>query len=955
MPPDAAARVLQVALDQMGYSPDSLGPSPLMEALGSASRQLGCVLDGSNALAELAEAMVSGDPNGLLSSRWGRALREWDHAEDAGWVSQTRRHTRDRRDRIYALLAMSDVWNKCCDQWHPPRLADFSEVPVIAIDWVPWYRGVRRTAHEFYWPRFQDYLRSQRWKIESIQDLDRDSTEVVNRLADPEASEAYVARGLVVGYVQSGKTANFTAVIAKAADAGYRLIVILAGTLDILRNQTQRRLDKELIGRELIETHPNEDGRHDYWADADWAEFVSHGALPRELGGFNWRRLTTAAVDYRSLRAGIEALEFRPVMPGRRYNDPAHLHADDVRLLVVKKIPAVLKHVTRDLGRLRTQLSGVPALIIDDESDLASVNTLPPRGGSAEEKQRTKTNAAITELLKTLPRGQYVGYTATPAASVLMDSRDDLFPRDFIIPLPKPSGYMGVAEFFDPDGAPEVDQFREKAFVRHVEGSDTDDGNLRLALDCFVVAGCVKLFREDQGPDRFRHHTMLVHRSHQIKAHETDRELVSGLFNPGEYVSDEGMARLRRVFENDFLVAADVLVRAGRDAAVGQFPPVSQLKDLISRFFERVHPERVLVANGDPKNRERAPNFDLGPLWAVVVGGTKLSRGYTVEGLTISYYRRPVASSDTLMQMGRWFGFRRGYQDLVRVFLGREQRRGKPALDLYEEFRACCNDEEAFRKQLAQYAGDSDHPLRPKDVPPLVYCSGLLTPTAMNKLHYARRIVENPNGRYVERTLAPTRAADIESNWAAFSLLVSQANASRRTLDWKSSGGGRGEIPALVGVAGRAETIAFLKAYKWTRAHVLDAVVGFLEGVTWDSAVDDWLIFMPQRKDGAPDGRHAFADLTTDVRTRSRIGAQDERYKVFSEPEHVEFSKWASCLESEIEGVGQAVGLRRQRRAVLGAYACKDERESRVNLGFFLQMPSNNLTWKVRYQTNHPE
>src|SRR5262249_4710122 len=149
--------------------------------------------------------------------------------------------------------------------------------------------------------------------------------------------------GLVVGYVQSGKTSHFTGVIAKSVDAGYRLIIVLAGTLDILRNQTQRRLDKQLIGKELIKRYTPPGIDHDYFGDKEWPLFVEHGPLPSELGEFDWHRLTGAKVDYRSLLRGLPALEFERKYPDRPINAPENLHGMIARVLVVKKHPTVLK------------------------------------------------------------------------------------------------------------------------------------------------------------------------------------------------------------------------------------------------------------------------------------------------------------------------------------------------------------------------------------------------------------------------------------------------------------------------------------------------------------------------------------------------------------------------------------------------------------------------------------
>ena len=250
---DRWSKVLQAAIDAMGSRSDSLGPRPLLATLLEAFKNRR--IDAATEDAErLAEALLPDDPNEHLALKWGEALRTWDHLELGEWTRGTERHSRERRDLIYELLEMPQGWNRRCEDKHAPRLSSFEAVPVIGAEWTPWYDQSRKELRRFFWSHYKDYLlNTQGWPEASVQNLDRDSNAIVGRLTDPESPAALAVRGLVVGYVQSGKTANFTAVIAKAADAGYRLIIVLAGTLDVLRNQTQRRLDKELIGRELIE------------------------------------------------------------------------------------------------------------------------------------------------------------------------------------------------------------------------------------------------------------------------------------------------------------------------------------------------------------------------------------------------------------------------------------------------------------------------------------------------------------------------------------------------------------------------------------------------------------------------------------------------------------------------------------------------------------------------------
>lgn len=375
-----------------------------------------------------------------------RRLALWDNA-DGDWTKGTPRNSEARRAVVYEALGLDESWTALCNEklpFHP-----IEEATVIAVKNTPWYTPEVRAARSFYWNAYVRQLEANGWDDDAIIQLDQNTNRIVEKLADPKAPAAYQSKGLVVGYVQSGKTANFTGLIAKAADAGYRLIIVMAGVLDVLRSQTQRRLDKELIGRELLQD--------EYKTDPDYEEFVSHGKRPSELSEFDIYRLTGPNDDYKSLAYGKEALKFDRKDASKPFWDPENLHPATARIAIVKKNPAILQKLAADLRALSRDnigapLDQVPVLIIDDESDQASINTATP-SPSGEVIDRTTTNRAIVGLLKQLPRSQYVGFTATPSANALVDpaAADDIFPKDFLISLPRPEGYMGVTEFYDLD------------------------------------------------------------------------------------------------------------------------------------------------------------------------------------------------------------------------------------------------------------------------------------------------------------------------------------------------------------------------------------------------------------------------------------------------------------------------------------------------------------------------
>jgi hypothetical protein len=425
-------------------------------------------------LAHLREAGSTDEVFNLFNHQ----LSVWDYEASYMWIGDTDKNTVERRVKIYALLEIREDEIALLDTKFPANLK-YERPIVIARAHRVWYDLARQRRDSFYRDAYARYLREHRqWTEAQIGDLEESTRLVTERLSDPENAEIFRARGLVVGYVQSGKTANFTGVIARAADAGYRLLIVLAGTLNILRAQTQRRIDRELIGKPFI-TAENEVS---YTNDLEG--FIDHGEFPADTGGFNWHRLTNIEGDYKRLRQGIQSLEFRKHDKTKPFNDRENLSREDARILIVKKVPSVLIKVAADLDAIKSRLADIPTLVIDDESDQASVNTKKPTQEEIEE--RTATNSAIVSLLKQLPRAQYVGYTATPFANVFIDPNiaENLFPKDFIISLPRPVTYMGISDFHDierDDNA--LKGPNEKAFVRDVRGDDSNAQNMQRALD----------------------------------------------------------------------------------------------------------------------------------------------------------------------------------------------------------------------------------------------------------------------------------------------------------------------------------------------------------------------------------------------------------------------------------------------------------------------------------------
>ncbi|WOP19300.1 Z1 domain-containing protein [Raineyella sp. LH-20] len=831
--------------------------------------------------ADLVGILTSGDVNDAARSDFHIQLARWDSASDPSWSDGTAANTPDRRRVILGALGFCEESQAQIDNALPASLAGAVVISGKPADWDPWYSSDLAAQHSFYWDGYRGVLEEKGWSASAVAELDRTTDEVVKRLANPTRNDPYQSKGLVVGHVQSGKTANFTGVIAKAIDVGYKLVIVLTGTIELLRGQTQRRLDMELVGEENILGGVPRDNAElvasvDYIGDGDidWYEgrFVSYGKDPKELGLPGIRRLTGAKDDYKLLKAGLGYLDFRQtdhlVDPARPLYYEQNIYRPDIRIAVVKKNSRVLKKLVHDLQSTKTDLGEIPTLIVDDEADQASINTTRPKKDATEERERTAINRLIAQLLGELRRAQYVGYTATPFANVFVDPEDaqDIFPKDFIVSLNPPDDYMGGRDFHDLDRSEDEDEddpndltvanSNERAFIRSLVADPDDiearDKEMVAALDAYVLSGAIKLFRAVAlgKPNLFRHHTMLVHESVKTAEHEALAADIRRVWTSAGYELPAGLKRLHDLWVSDFRPVTEA-----RAPEAPTIPDFNALRPHIGRAVDKIQQgvNPVVIVNGvaEKDYLQADINFQSGDVWKILVGGTKLSRGFTVEGLTVSYYTRRTVAADTLMQMGRWFGYRPHYRDLVRLYIGRNVPAPRnEVIDLYKSFEAIVRDEEDFRDELRRFQGfdeDGRPRVRPMDVPPLVYQSlPYLKPTSANKMYNAELTEQGEGGKVVDFNQQGEHDDDAnEKHFDSVQPLLDAAD-SEGDFFYVNDAGDPRPWHAHFGIVDASSLVEVIRKFSWASNFKIAPYLAFMQKAIAEGTLKDWAIIVPE-------------------------------------------------------------------------------------------------------------
>ena len=513
-----------------------------------------------------------------------------------------------------------------------------------------WYDSfLNEGGDEYYWLRYKNYLAVQKhFPPKVIDTLEKDTLKkIMSYLGNPNDESGFSIRGLVVGDVQSGKTSNYLGIVTKAADAGYKVIFILTGTIESLRKQTQIRVEEGFVGYDVVS-----------------ATDVGVGRGDRTPKSFTSRSKDFVADDDQNTNIRISNYPSEPM------------------IFVVKKNANVLGKLYSSLKNINTtkqyQQINAPMLLIDDEADNASINTRKP------EDDPTKINECIRSILRLFARSSYVGFTATPFANVFIsyDSedemlKDDLFPRDFIYSLKAPSNYCGSRKYF----------FDENSNVRFI--LDGDEAvfpmkhkkewcgdklfdSLYHAVNTFLIANAIRDIR-DADVNIHTNRSMLINMTRFTKVQLVIKDIIDDYYTriknavkqthrlDSEYaLTNPLVASLKDTFDKEY---SDIIVNGS----------TISWELVRTNLYQAIKDIQIVVVNSSKQSAKLNydEHTDTG-LRVIAIGGLALSRGLTLEGLCVSYFYRNTATFDVLMQMGRWFGYREGYADLCKIFITKE-------------------------------------------------------------------------------------------------------------------------------------------------------------------------------------------------------------------------------------------------------------------------------------------
>jgi hypothetical protein len=787
--------------------------------------------------------------------------------------------------------------------------------------YTPWLKDIKADIQWNFWNRYENYLR-KKIAPDTINKLYNLTDDILDRIANPSKPGAWDKRGMVVGQVQSGKTSNYTGLINKAADAGYKLIIVLAGLHDSLRSQTQIRIDEGFLGfnsqRSLQYSNTNKIGVAFYNPIDEKTnqpmELPANALTSSHLTGDFNRKVAQSA--------GI------------------HLRSSDPIVAVVKKNSSILKNLITWLAAWGEKqpdgkiiIRNVPFLLIDDEADNASINVSKDKVSAI--------NGFIRALLSLFEQSSYVGYTATPFANIFIPILEeesvkgidltikdfeftvgqDLFPKDFIINIPAPSNYIGPAKVFglpalssseanenplpiirsvkDYDvfnASNEKEQIQNlvfgvedvyattKSFVpdKHKKDDPLPEElpeSLKYAVKCFILSAAARRVRKQIDV----HNSMLIHISRFIVWQDRIATLVDAELKyfqkQVELKSGNIIKELEIVWKKEFEPTTAKIIRETDTYSDSEITPI-KWKEVEAEIYPAISKMEVRAVHGD-KNVAGLSHHNISPLdyffseqqgkflSVIAVGGDKLSRGLTLEGLTVSYYLRASKMYDTLMQMGRWFGYRPGYVDLCRIFTSGELIRWYKHITIAsEEMRRDFDYMFLLKKTPKEYG------LKVRTHP------GVLKITAANKFRYKKIMYLSYSGELEQTYHFKIDKNRFKNNFNALSELISALGKplseplndynKKQKFVWKSENNFN-----LI--------TSFLLKYK-IGEEVIDTnkIIDYINAQTKKGNLINWTIALINNSTAKPEDEYAFDGISEKVglTNRTNINNDQNNYEI---------------------------------------------------------------------------
>lgn len=677
----------------------------------------------------------------------------------------------------------------------------------------PWLRDLPEDEEPewFYWERYKKHLiGDKKWEVQVVQSLEYDTYEILDLMANPKQSKPFERRGLVMASVQSGKTSNYTGLICRAADVGFKIIIVMAGVHNVLRDQTQARLEEGFTGFNI---------------DNDQEEIgvSKYGKAHRPVC------CTSRSRDFNKKTA--------ETLKGMQSS-----HTDEPWFFVIKKNSNSLRQITEWLER--NCKADDPLLLIDDEADNASINGKYKRETRGK-SEVTRINGQIRSILQLFNKKVYLGYTATPYANILIDPDAvsdeygrDIFPRSFIYTLEESPTYFGAQKAFKGFDSPHPDHLR---FIYDIDSylpakhkSDTSvyeiPRSLKDATQVFVLASVVRVLRGDSD----QHTTMMVNVSPYVKPQNDVAFLVSDYLKTLKDDVKAYAAMPTEVALTTSKVLAEMKGNWDYEFSKTSGFTWEEVQPLLYATIRQIHVVRI-----NTKSKDEKLDYDHGPEHVIAVGGYRLSRGLTLEGLMVSYYSRNAKAYDALMQMARWFGYRPNYEDLCRIWMSEKTAEwynfiAESTEELVDELRrmkSAARTPENFGLHIRQ-SPDS------------------LIVTARNKMGTGQVVSANPtnlNKQFVETTSFKRDVESRQNNLRAASNLVAEIKSTGIPIEKRKRG------CLVLGVPSRIVR-TFLAAYinedlKSPKSKT-DYILDYISQRENDGELSSWDVFFAEGRAG---------------------------------------------------------------------------------------------------------